>query len=161
MEKVKEQDKSLINYIHDPEFMLDGIPDENFDIFITQAVIEHFDDVECTFKKIKEKMKPNGILSNLVDAASHTRCIKDIDPCNLLRYSDVIYNVLKFDGSPNRLRASQYEKIFEKLGYKNTNIESDKIIDSGYVNKLRTHISSQFKHDNTLEMLSFFLLAST
>ena len=106
-------------------------------------------------------MKPNGVLSNLVDAASHTRYIKDIDPCNLLRYSDTIYNVLKFDGSPNRLRASHYEEIFKILGYDNINIVPNRILDIEYVKGLKEHISAKFKHDDSLNMLSFYILATT
>ncbi len=159
-EKFRKQDMSLINYIHDPAFTLDEIPDDNFDIFTTQAVLEHFDDVKCTFTKVKRKMVSNGTLTNLVDVASHTRFIRDIDPCNLLRYSDSVYNLFKFDGSPNRLRASAYEQVFKTLGYKNVNIESSKIVDSDYVNELKAHISLHFKHDSTLDILSFYLLAT-
>jgi hypothetical protein len=157
----RKTNNSIVKYIYDPEFKFKKIQDGSYDMLVTQAVLEHIDNIKCTFQKIKNKITPNGVLSNLVDASTHTRYIRDIDHCNLLRYSDFIYNMLKFDGSPNRLRTSQYEKIFKELDYKNINIVPNKIADSVYVNKLKAHISPKFKDDDTLHILSFYLLAST
>ena len=149
-----------IKYIHDKDFVLKGIP-EKIDLLLSQAVLEHIDDIAGAFNKIRTELSEGACLSNLVDASSHTRYIRDIDPCNILRYSDFLYRLFKFNGTPNRLRAAQYEEMFTNLGFKNIKIIPGMILSSEYVDRVKPHLPGRFQSDKSIDIISFYILAES
>jgi len=93
-----------LNYVFDKNFNLSIFKKEKVDIVFSQAAFEHFNCVEKTIEQLSEVVKKGGFLIAEVDLKTHTRWIRDIDPLNIYRYSDFIYNLLRFPGSPNRVR---------------------------------------------------------
>jgi SAM-dependent methyltransferase len=149
-------------YIHDSSFNLESVPDKKYDILVSQAVLEHITDINKVFEILSHKLRPNSIMVNEVDLGTHTALIRDLDPLNLLRYSDSVWNLLKFDGSPNRLRAADYRNILKQLGFTKINICKLKVLVEEYVERLKPYLSNRFKNysDEDVGIKSFYLLAT-
>jgi len=149
-------------YIWDTDFSLQKLPEKKFDILVSQAVLEHLVNVSEVFKILYYKLNSNAIMVNEVDLGAHTGLIRRLDPLNHLRYSDMIWNLLRFDGSPNRLRMSDYQKIFGGLGFKEIETKQIMVLDKEYVKKSKPHLAERFREysDKDIETKSFYLLAT-
>ena len=111
----RENNSKKLNYVCDKSFNISKF--KNIDIIFSQAAFEHFDDIETMISQLSSVVKPGGVLVAQVDLTTHTRWIKTFDPLNIYRFSDFIYNLFKFKGSPNRVRPYQYKKFLEKYGW--------------------------------------------
>jgi len=149
-------------YIHDPIFNLEDVPNKKYDILVSQAVLEHITDINKIFEILRHKLKPNSIMVNEVDLGTHPALIRDLDPLNLLRYSDRVWNLLKFDDSPNRVRAADYRNILRQLGFTKIDIWKLKVLVKDYVERLKPYLSNRFKNysDEDIGIKSFYLLAT-
>jgi len=151
-------------YIYLPEFPRD-FPKlgRKFHILLSQAVFEHFSKTELVlfFKKVKKTLCLKAKMTHEIDLSTHTRFLRNIDPLNILRYPDFIWNLLGFDGSPNRLRISDYRSVLKRLGYSNIDCHSLRRLDLGYVEKMKASLYKRFRKYSAedLSILSFYLLA--
>jgi len=153
-------------YIHEPAFPR-FFPklNEKYDIVVSQAVLEHFSETEVRlfFKEISKNLSQKAKTLHEIDLATHTRLLRELDPLNILRYPDLIWNALRFNGSPNRSRMSDYRFILEELGYLNIDCHPLRMLDLSYVNKMRESLSlyKRFRKysDEDLSVLLFCLLA--
>ena len=102
------------------------------------------------------------MLYSHVDMNTHTRWIKDIDPLNIYRYSDLFWNMFKFKGSPNRVRISEYKEQLEKNKWLDITIEARTILDDDYVAKVIQTLDKRFRGLGLDEMkiLSFVVMSS-
>jgi len=149
-------------YIHDSIFDLESVPDNKYDMLVSQAVLEHITDIDKVFNILFNKLKPNSIMVNEVDLGTHTALIRDLDPLNLLRYSDRVWNLLKFDGSPNRFRATDYRNILNQLRFTKIVIKKLIVLGKEYVEKSKPNLSNRFNNysDQDITIKSFYLLAA-
>lgn len=151
-------------YIHAPAFP-HRFPslNEKYDVLVSQAVLEHFSETELLlfFKQIKQNLRSNTTIVHEIDLSTHTRFLRDIDPLNILRYPDSIWNVLRFDGSPNRLRMNNYRSILEGLGYRKIACYPLRMLNLDYVDKISNSLYKRFHKvpGEDLSVLSFYLLA--
>ncbi len=124
--------------------------------------MEHIVNVSEVFKILYHKLNSNAIMVNEVDLGAHTGLIRRLDPLNHLRYSDMVWNLLRFNGSPNRLRMSDYQKILSVLGFKEIETKQIMVLDKEYVKKSKSHIAERFREypDEDIETKSFYLLAT-
>lgn len=152
----------FFSYIYEPCFSLNNLALRKYDVLVSQAVLEHLDDVSNTFDILKLKLSTNAIMAHEVDLGTHTRLIRKADPFNLLRYSDTVYKLLKFSGSPNRLRMSDFKKILNKLGFKKVETKPLVIVADEYLRKVRPSLSKRFRSYSfkELKVTSFHLLAT-
>jgi hypothetical protein len=129
---------------------------------VTQAVLEHLEEIKNIFVILRQKLSRDGLMIHEVDLSTHTRFLMDWDPLNLLRFSHPVYNLLRFNESPNRWRMSDYESILDQLGYKNLRTFPIKILDLDYTRWVSKHLSHPFRDYSLsdLQVLSFYLLAS-
>jgi len=150
------------SYIYEPHFFLDNLCPQKYDILVSQAVLEHLDDVSKTFKILKSKLNRNAIMAHEVDIGTHTRWLRKADPLNLLRYSDRFYKLLKFSGSPNRLRISDYKRILAKLGFENIETKPLVSLADEYIRSAKPSFNKKYKchSDKELAVTSFHLLAT-
>lgn len=149
-------------YIWDPRFSLQKLPSEKFNILVSQAVLEHLANVRETFRTLYYKLVSNAIMVHEVDLGAHTALIRRLDPLNHLRYSDMVWNLLRFDGSPNRLRMTDYQNILDQLGFEEIETKQIIVLDKEYVKKSKPHLSKKFRTypDEDIETKSFHLLAT-
>lgn len=112
-----EDKNKQLNYIYDKNFSFSQLKLEKIDLVFSHAAFEHFNDIEKTFEQLSQIVKKGGYLLSVIDFQTHTRWIREKDPLNIYRYSDKLYHVLSFKGSPNRLRPYDYVNFLEKFGW--------------------------------------------
>lgn len=103
---------------------------ESIDFHISNTVLEHIpkDDIIKIFGECKRILKPKGMALHAIDLSDHFQHQdRSITRVNYLRYSDEKW--MKIAGNQfaycNRLRASDYRKIFHDLAFRVIRTESD------------------------------------
>lgn len=152
---------AIFSYLHSPAFRLKERLRRKYDLLVSQAVLEHIDDIEAIFTVIKAKLGNNACMVHEVDLGTHTRWLRDADPLNLLRYPQGIYNLLKFSGAPNRLRMSDYHTILQKSGYRNIRAVPLTRVEDAYLQRVNPALAGRFRGYSAedLAVRSFHLLA--
>lgn len=118
LDSAKAGKPSQLNYVLRDDFdLVTAFGPETVDIVFSQAAFEHFDDIETTIAQLAAVCKPNAVLVLEIDLRTHSRWITPKDPNNIYRYSDTLYNIFKFRGSPNRVRPHQYIEAFKQNGW--------------------------------------------
>lgn len=150
-----------LNYIVKDDFDLSVFQAETIDIVFSQAAFEHFYDVEKTIAQLSKIVRQGTILITEIDLRTHTRWIRDLDPLNIYRYNDVIYDLLSFSGSPNRLRPYEYQNILEKHGWTKIRIIPLTVIEKHYLKKINDHLTKRFREPvNQMDYLTIMLCAT-
>jgi SAM-dependent methyltransferase len=130
------------------------------DLIISNATLEHIPEIGALFRNLLRLSAPPAKMVHHIDGQTHMRGIKRIDPLNILRYSDRTYaRLLDFPGAPNRLRAAHYLCEARTSGWERVQIVPDLRAHPRYLE--RTRFSTAFRGLETLEMLTFTLLAET
>ncbi len=150
------------SYIYTPCFDLQKISSKEFDLLVSQAVLEHIVDTREMFQVLYPRLRPNAVMIHEVDLGTHTGLIRSLDPLNHLRYSDTLWNLLRFDGSPNRLRMDDYERILCELEFEKIEAKQITVLDEMYVNRSKPYLSSKFRKysDCDIKTRSFYLMAT-
>ena len=149
-------------YIQDPTFALQMLCEKKFNVIVSQAVLEHIVDIRGVFEVLYNRLMPGAVMAHLVDLGTHTGLIRELDPLNFLRYSDKVWSLLKFSGSPNRLRMSEYKEILNPIGFANVETRPSKVMDEKYMGKVISHFAEKFRKysKEDLRVKSFYLLAT-
>jgi len=107
-------------YIVDRQFdmasMLEG---RRFDLIISNAAFEHFDDPAQTIRGLSPIAAPGCIAALIIDFQTHSRWIRDRDPNNIYRFSDWVYRLFFFPGQPNRWRPGDVIQTLSSCGWEN------------------------------------------
>jgi SAM-dependent methyltransferase len=146
-------------YQCDPKFDLSVLPDESIDLIVSQAAFEHFDDLHRTIGQMSKLARPGAVLVCEIDLSTHTRWIRDRDPLNIYRYSDAFYNMLKFRGSPNRVRPQAYREMLSYAGWDDIQQYPLAVLDEDYLGSVQPSLARQFKDDAEMGALSVALCA--
>ncbi|PRD44779.1 hypothetical protein C5748_05155 [Phyllobacterium phragmitis] len=93
-----------------------------FDMIVSCAAFEHFDDIDRTIADISQVARPGCVSLHIVDFQTHSRWIRDRDPNNIYRFPNWLYAMLSFPGQPNRKRPADYRRAFEKNGWKDVRV---------------------------------------
>ncbi len=150
-----------LNYVYNKKFDFTALKNKKIDLFFSQAAFEHFDDIEKTISSISGLAKSGSMLIASVDLKTHTRWIRDVDPLNIYRYSDLIYKLLKFKGSPNRLRPYQYKDVLVKNNWYNVQIIPRKKLSEDYLSKVKPSLYKKFRDQkNQMECLAVYICAT-
>jgi len=154
-----ENELGNLNYICDKSFDISRF--KNIDIVFSQAAFEHFDNIETMISQLSAVVKPGGVLVAQVDLTTHTRWIKSFDPLNIYRFSDFIYNIFKFKGSPNRVRPYQYKEVLEKHGWEKIKVIPGNRLTKEYLSKVTKSLNKKFQTPNSqMDLLSVYLCAT-
>jgi SAM-dependent methyltransferase len=149
-----------LNYVCRGDFdIAAAFPAHSIDLIFSQAAFEHFDDVAATIKQLSAVAKPGAILVAEVDLMTHSRWIREKDPNNIYRYSEALYKLFSFRGSPNRVRPYQYEQFLRANGWHDIRIFPDQTLPE---DKLRTtRLNAHFEHErNQMDILTFIVCAT-
>lgn len=150
-----------LNYICRQDFDITIFKDEGIDLVFSQAAFEHFDDIDRAFSQLSRTVKRGTVLIAEIDLNTHTRWLRDVDPLNIYRYNDTIYNLFRFRGSPNRIRPFQYRETLEKYGWDNIRIIPLTRVEDKYLSKVSKGLNPRFlDHKNQIEFLSVMLCAT-
>ncbi len=150
-----------INHLVDPTFNLPIFKPKNINLVVSQAAFEHIPDVERMIKELSATVLPGTILVAEVDLQTHTRWLREMDPLSIYRHSDWFYNLCAFSGSPNRLRAYEYEHVLHTFGWHNIQIIPTSVVHKTYLDRTLSHLNNRFQtSQNKMEILGFMLLAT-
>lgn len=133
----------------------------DFDLILSNATLEHVDDVPALFERLSATAAPGCVMCHHVDAKTHMRWIKDRDPLNILRYSQGVYErLLSFPGAPNRLRASDYVTAARAAGW-TASVVAGNTADPRYLTRTRPRLAPPWRSrpPEDLALLSFTLRA--
>jgi len=160
--KATSGESSSLNYVCREDFdIAASFERDSLDLVFSQAAFEHFDDIDGMAQQLGEVVKSGGILVAEVDLMTHSRWIREKDPNNIYRYSDNIYDLFRFKGSPNRLRPSYYRECFAKHGWENIKLEPIESLSDVKAKRLSQSWASKFRTpENQMEYLTFMLYAT-
>jgi hypothetical protein len=136
-----------------------GLPelDEEFDIIVSHATLEHIADIPGLFRRLRQ-LVPAGVMCHHVDAMTHTGLIRERDPLNILRFDESIYRLMSFPGIPNRLRAGDYADAARLAGFAPVRILPERRASPGYLERVRGGLSSRFVIRDDIDILTFNLV---
>ncbi len=107
-----------VNYVVAPDFQFaNRVGDAGFDVVVSNAAFEHFDDVPDVAQQLARVVRPGGRICVFIDLKTHSRWIRDKDPTNIYRYPRWLYRLFYFPGQPNRVRPSEYRQAFIDAGF--------------------------------------------
>lgn len=159
----KEIDRALtghgdqLQFIHDKKFTFSDIEKSHLNLVVSNAAFEHFNSVKNTIKNITSLVKSNGFLCIHVDLQTHTRWIRDADPLNIYRYSKILYRLMAFKETPNRVRPHQYINALKENGWKNIQLYPTISLDEDYTASVVPQLNRKYRRAraemNILEMV--------
>ncbi|MDI6029253.1 methyltransferase domain-containing protein [Corticibacterium sp. UT-5YL-CI-8] len=91
--------------------------DREFDLIVSCAAFEHFDDIDRTIADISKVARSGCVSLHIVDFQTHSRWVRDRDPNNIYRFPKWLYRMLSFPGQPNRKRPADYKRAFKANGW--------------------------------------------
>lgn len=149
-----------LNYVCRKDFDISVFGSSEIDHVFSQAAFEHFDDIDMTISQLSKVARSGAVLVAEIDLNTHTRWLRDVDPLNIYRYRDTLYNSLRFRGTPNRHRPIEYKQLLEKYGWKDVRILPLTRVDGDYLSKVRNTLAARFRDEpNQIEYLSVMVCA--
>jgi SAM-dependent methyltransferase len=130
-------------------------PDASFDVVISLAAFEHFEDPEAAIKECARVTAPGGLGLHQIDMRDHRDFAK---PLEFLRVPDEEWRRLAA-GKPsytNRLRKSDFERAFAAAGFEVASVDVN--IRTKVAPELRGQLDARFRDraDDDLEAVSAF-----
>lgn len=105
--------RSRIEYLVRPNG-LSGLQEE-VDLVLSRAVLEHVNDLDATFLDMKQALKRGAVAVHQVDLRSHGLHVSN--PLDFLAAPSWLWNLMhSYKGVPNRWRVDYYDAIVQQLG---------------------------------------------
>lgn len=118
-----------------------------FDMIVSCAAFEHFDDIDRTIADISRVARPGCVSLHIVDFQTHSQWIRERDPNNIYRFPAWLYRLFAFPGQPNRKRPVDYRKAFERNGWKDVHVVPAVSVDASLVGASTCGLASPFDRD--------------
>jgi hypothetical protein len=130
-----------------------------WDLIVSNATLEHIDEIPALFHRFAQLASPGACMVHHVDAQTHMRWIRDVDPWNILRYPSALYDrVLRFPGAPNRLLAGDYVRAAQSAGWLDVAVQGGVRAGDDYLSHAR--LARPFRSaGQDLRFLTFTLVA--
>ena len=133
---------------------LAGIPDQSFDLTISNAVFEHLYDVPQALRELYRVTKPGGVGCHQVDFRDHrdfARPLEFLCEADYLRTAD-----RDSTDQGNTLRPHEMERLLLETGFQVEEFSCNMSADPAYVANVRPRLADQFRHftDEQLRPLS-------
>ena len=142
------------------DFDLSVLDEGSIDLIVSQAALEHFDDLRRTIDQMTKLASPGAVLVCEIDLSTHTRWVRDRDPLNIYRHSEAFYNLMKFRGSPNRVRPAEYRKMLADAGWSDIQQYPLAVLDDDYMSRVGPTLARKFRSEaSEMECLSIALCA--
>lgn len=156
-EQFAEYDHRTLEYVVDRFPALPSL-DGPFDAVVSNAAMEHFEDVRTLWVRLRQLVSPSGRMVHMVDASTHMRPFRTTDPLNIYRYSEASYRMMSFPGVPNRLLAEDYMTIGRETGW-TVDVRPRRVLSSSYITSVRNDLAARFRQRADLAWVSFVVTA--
>ncbi len=159
---LRDKDASVIDYVVDPNFDVPrSLAGRKFDLIVSCAAFEHFEDVNGAISALSALAKPGCITAHAIDFQTHTRWIRDKDPNNIYRYSNASYGAIKYPGKPNRKRPNDYISCLTENGWQAPKFVGINAADDLYLANSTPSLQPQYQRPEArMEILSATVVAS-
>lgn len=134
-----------VHYVCDKTLSLARFRAEQVGLILSQAALEHFDDIERTFRQLYEVVADHAYMLAEIDLKTHTRWLRQRDPLNIYRYADWLYRLLSFRGSPNRVRPEEYAQWLARVGWKEIAFQPIELLAEAEVSAITPFLAERFK----------------
>lgn len=150
-----------IAYTIEPHFdILGAAGGRTFDLILSNAAFEHFDDIESVMAQLTDVAQPGATFLAGVDFQTHTRGIRATDPNSIYRFSPKLYRSLAFPGQPNRRRPRDYVETLQRLGWTNVECRPVDVADATYAAWSTASLDEAFRADAAnMDVLTGIVLA--
>jgi SAM-dependent methyltransferase len=149
-----------LNFVWDPLFDVRAFAGLDIDLVVSQAAFEHFENPGKVIAQLTSVVTPGAILVSEIDLQTHSRWLREADPLNIYRFSDRVYNALRFTGSPNRWRPAEYVDALRRHGWRDIEVTPITVLDDAYVSRVRPSLNPQYRsHQNQMDILHFVICA--
>ena len=151
-------DPTILNFCQTDFPALADVTGE-WDLIVSNATLEHIDEIPALFRRLAQLAARGASMVHHVDAQTHMRWIRDIDPWNILRYPRAVYDrVLRFPGAPNRLLAGDYVRAAQSAGWLDVAVQGGVRAGDDYLSRAR--LARPFRSAGPdLSFLTFTLVA--
>ena len=96
-----------------------ALENESADIIVSNAVLEHVQDLDALFASMQRILKPGGIMVHAADLKSHG--LHHTTALDFLTIPETLWKCLTFyRGAPNRKRKTDYENLLARHGFEFT-----------------------------------------
>ena len=137
-----------VGYTADPDFDIRRAAGERrFDLILSNAAFEHFDDVESVIEAVSALARPGARFLAMVDFQTHSRGIRTYDPNSIYRYGPRLYRSLSFPGQPNRCRPDRYISALERCGWVDATVVPVVVVDPRYAAWSIDGLSPQYRSE--------------
>jgi Methyltransferase domain len=146
---VIEGDAGLISYAHDAGFDIGKlVENRQFDLIVSNAAFEHFDDVDDTIAALSDCAAPGALFMAMIDFQTHSRFVREVDPNSIYRLPAGLYRALHFPGQPNRWRPGDYAQSLTKRGWVNISVRSVDTVSPDYAAWANEGLAAEFQPDS-------------
>lgn len=153
---VGDADVARISYLVD-EFPELSAVHGRYDLVLSNAVLEHVDDIPAVFSRLSSLLREGGEMCHHVDPRTHTRWLRERDPWNILRFEPTVYRTMLFPGMLNRLLLSDYVRAAKDTGFQVLTVAPGTTVSDEQIASLRKQLPTEFRQrpDGDLRMASF------
>lgn len=137
---------------------LSGLENE-VDLVISRAVLEHVNDLPATFRDMYAALKPGGIAMHQVDLKSHG--LHRQNPLDFLNWPTWLWSLMySAKGVPNRLRVDAYRDAVAQSGLEVVAMKPTVLASPDDVRSIRPSLAAPFKKlsEEDLSWLGFWLV---
>lgn len=160
LDKFRNNQSERLNYTHRKDFDLTILAGAEIDLVLSNAAFQQFDDPAKTIGQLSHITRSGAYFIALLDLKTHTRWINSRDPLHIYRYSDTMYNMLRFKGAQNRYRPFEFKQMLEDQGWKNVEIIPRIQLPANYLEKVRPTLDARFQDaKNQMESLTCIICA--
>jgi len=160
LHKCQENKGERLNYTHQKDFDLSILADADIDLVVSNSAFQQFDNPAKTIEQLSQLVRPGAYFIALLDLKTHTRWINQRDPLHIYRYSDTVYDKLRFKGAQNRYRPFEFKQMLEDHAWQNVAIIPRIQLLPSHLKKVQSTLSPRFQDTkNQMEYLTCIICA--
>jgi SAM-dependent methyltransferase len=131
--------KLSLQCLPNPAEDLSSVPDKSVDLVLSNAALEHVDDLAAVCRELYRVTKPNGVNSHQVDFRDHRNSgapLEFLTTDGRIQWKHKLYKT----ECGARLRCSEYSQAFVEAGFKVETCHVDTVAEEAYLGDFLTRL---------------------